>query len=158
MLDLTVKYKALKHMITIVITGTPSMPNIIFSSVPSLSQEQILSLILFDSEEAADTNDANDMMKMMGGAMAKSALNDLGVKIDHLVIGEGNSVEVGKKLTDKTTVIYINGEIPQMEIKYEYSPSIEVVVGASEKSESVDIVYRKDYNMDEDQDIVIKGR
>jgi translocation and assembly module TamB len=76
MLDLTVKYKALKHMITIVVTGTPTRPNIIFSSVPSLSREQILSLILFDSEEAADTNDANDMMKMMGGAMAKSALND----------------------------------------------------------------------------------
>jgi len=158
MLDLTVKYKALKHVITIVITGTPSMPNILFSSVPSLSKEQILSLILFDSEEAAGTNDANDMMKMMGGAMAKSALNDLGVKIDHLVIGEGNSVEVGKKLTDNTTVIYINGEIPQMELKYEYSPSIEVVVGASEKSESLDIVYRKDYNTEGSEDIVIKGR
>jgi translocation and assembly module TamB len=156
-LDLTVKYKAMKHVITIVVTGTPTMPNIIFSSVPSLSREQILSLILFDSEEAADTNDANDMMKMMGGAMAKSALNDLGVKIDHLVIGEGNSVEVGKKLTDKTTVIYINGEIPKMELKYEYSPHIEVVVGASEQSESVDVVYRKDFNLHDD-DIVIKGR
>jgi translocation and assembly module TamB len=147
MLDLTVKYKALKHMITIVVTGTPTRPNIIFSSVPSLSREQILSLILFDSEEAADTNDANDMMKMMGGAMAKSALNDLGVKIDHLVIGEGNSVEVGKKLTDKTTVIYINGEVPKMEVKYEYSPTIEVVIGASEESESIDVVYTNDFNL-----------
>ncbi|MBW1635658.1 MAG: translocation/assembly module TamB domain-containing protein [Deltaproteobacteria bacterium] len=155
MLDLTVKYKALKHEITIVVTGTPSAPNVFFSSIPNLNKEQILSLILFDSEEAAGTNDANDMMKMMGGAMAKSALNDLGVKIDHLVIGEGNSVEVGKKLTDNTTVIYINGEIPQMQVKYEYSPTIEVVVGASEKSESLDVVYRRDFKTD---DIVIKGR
>jgi len=157
MLDLTVKYKALKHIITIVVTGTPTMPNIIFSSVPSLSQEQILSLLLFDSEEAANTGDANDMMKMMGGAMAKAALNDLGVKIDHLVIGEGNSVEVGKKIGDKTTVIYINGEIPKMEVKYEYSPTVEVIVGASEQSESIDVVYRKDFNM-RDDDIVIKRR
>lgn len=154
MLDLTARYKAMRHVITIVVTGTPTMPNIIFSSVPSLSREQILSLILFDSEEAADTNDANEMMKMMGGAMAKSALNDLGVKIDHLVIGEDNSLEVGKKLTDRTTVIYINGVVPRVEVKYEYTPSIEVVVGASEKSESIDVVYRKDFSLDDD--IVIK--
>ena len=158
MLDITVKYQALRHLITISVTGTPAVPNILFSSVPSLTKEQILSIILFDSEEGAATNDANDMMKMMGGAMAKSALNDLGVKIDHLVIGEGNSVEVGKKLTDKITVIYINGEIPKMQMKYEYSPSIEIVVGASEESESLDVVYIKDFNMRQDDDIVIKGR
>jgi len=158
MLDITVKYKALRHLITINVTGTPAVPNVLFSSVPSLTKEQILSIILFDSEEGADTNNANDMMKMMGGAMAKSALNNLGVKLDHLVIGEGNSVEVGKKLTDDVTVIYINGDIPQMEVKYDYSPSIEVVVGASEQSESLDLVYRKDFNMGSDDDIVIKGR
>jgi translocation and assembly module TamB len=158
MLDLTVRYQALRHLITINVTGTPQVPNVLFSSVPSLTKEQILSIILFDSEEGAATNSANDMMKMMGGAMAKSALNNLGVKIDHLVIGEGNSVEVGKKLTDKITVIYINGDIPKMEMKYEYSPSIEVIVGASEQSESVDVVYTKDFNMREDDDIVIKGR
>ncbi len=154
LLDLKVKYKGLKHLITVTITGTPAVPNIMFSSVPSLSKEQILSIILFDSEEGAGTNDANAMMKMMGGAMAKSALNDLGVKIDHLVIGAG-SIEVGKKLTDKITVIYINGEIPEMKMKYEYNPNVDVVIGASEKSESADIVYKKDFNMN-DSDIVIK--
>ena len=158
MLDLTVKYRSLRHLITINVTGTPAVPNILFSSVPSLTKEQILSIILFDSEDAAGSNNANDMMKMMGGAMAKSALNNLGVKIDHLVLGEGNSVEVGKKLTDNTTIIYINGEIPKMEMRYHYSPSIEVVVGASEQSESLDVVYRKDFNLKKDDDIVIKGR
>ncbi len=154
LLDLKVKYKGLRHLITVTVTGTPAVPNIMFSSVPSLSKEQILSIILFDSEEGAGTNDANAMMKMMGGAMAKSALNDLGVKIDHLVIGAG-SIEVGKKLTDKITVIYINGEIPEMKMKYEYNPNIEVVIGASEKSESADIVYKKDFNL-KDSDIVIQ--
>ena len=156
MLDITVKYQALRHLISINVSGTPAVPNILFSSVPSLSKEQILSIILFDSEEGADTNDANDMMKMMGGAMAKSALNDLGVQIDHLVIGEGNSVEVGKKISDKVTVIYINAEVPKMEVKYKYSPAIEVVVGASEESESIDVNYIKDFNFGEDEDIVIK--
>jgi translocation and assembly module TamB len=104
LLEITVNYKAIEHLITILITGTADMPNIIFSSKPALTKEQILSIILFDSEAGAGTNSGNDMMKMMGGAMAKSALNDLGVKIDHLVLGAGNSVEVGKKLTDDVTI------------------------------------------------------
>ena len=52
-----------------------------------MTKEEILSVILFDSEGGAGTNSGEDMMKMMGGAMAKSALSDLGVKLDHLVIG-----------------------------------------------------------------------
>jgi translocation and assembly module TamB len=156
MLDITVKYKTIKNsLITINITGTPAVPNILFSSVPSMSKEQILSIILFDSEEGAGSNSGEDMMKMMGGAMAKSALSSLGVKLDHLVIGEGNSVEVGKKIMDKVTVIYINGDIPEMKVKYDYSPSIEAVMGASERSESADIVYKKDFSSD---DIMIFGR
>ena len=156
MLDITVKYKTIKNtMITINITGTPAIPNILFSSVPSLTKEEILSVILFDSEEGAGTNSGDDMMKMMGGAMAKSALSNMGVKLDHLVIGEGNSVEVGKKVSDKVTVIYINGDIPEMKVKYDYSPSIEAVVGASERSESADVVYKKDFSSD---DIQILGR
>jgi translocation and assembly module TamB len=156
MLDITVKHRTIKNSrITINITGTPEVPNILFSSVPSMSKEEILSIILFDSEEGAGTNSGDDMMKMMGGAMAKSALSNLGVKLDHLVIGEGNSVEVGKKISDKVTVIYINGDIPEMQVKYDYSPSIEGVIGASERSESADVVYKKDFSSD---DIVIFGR
>ena len=156
MLDITAKYRTIKNtMITINITGTPTIPNILFSSVPSLSKEQILSIILFDSEEGAGSNSGDDMMRMMGGAMAKSVLNNLGVSLDHLVIGEGNSVEVGKKISDKVTVIYINGDIPEMKVKYDYSPSIEGVLGASERSESADVVYKKDFSSD---DIKILGR
>jgi translocation and assembly module TamB len=156
MLDITVKHRTIKNSrITINITGTPSAPNILFSSVPSMTKEQILSIILFDSEEGAGTNSGDDMMKMMGGAMAKSALSNLGVQLDHLVFGEGNSVEVGKKISDDVTVIYINGDIPEMQVKYDYSPSIEAVIGASERSESADVVYKKDFSAD---DIIIMGR
>ena len=149
-LDLKVKYKALRYLVTVTVSGTPAAPNLIFSSVPHLSKEQILSLILFDSVEAASTNDAEDMMRMMGGAMAKAALNDMGVKIDHLAIGAGNSVEVGEKLTDDIMVIYINGEMPEVKMRYEYNPHVDVVFGASEKSQSADIIYRNDLSRDED--------
>jgi translocation and assembly module TamB len=150
-LDIKVKYKAMRYVVTITIGGTPAIPNIIFTSVPYLTREQILSLILFDSVEGGEGN-ADTMMKMMGGAMAKAALNDLGVSIDHLVVGADNSVEVGKKINKRTTVIYIDGERPRVEVKYEYSPHIEIVVGADERSESVDVVYKRDFS---DDDIVI---
>jgi len=52
-LDITVKYKAINYLIKIMISGTPNIPVISFSSQPSLTKEQILSVILFDSVEGA---------------------------------------------------------------------------------------------------------
>ena len=145
LLDIKVNYKALEYLVTITITGSADLPNIAFSSKPSLNREQILSLILFDSVEAAGTNSGDQMMKMMGGAMAKSALNDIGIQVDHLVLGEGNSVEVGKKLTKNITIIYVNGDVAEVKLKYEHSKHTESVIGASERSQSYDIIYKKDF-------------
>ena len=145
LLDIKVHYKTINYLVTIAITGTPDLPNIAFSSKPRLSKEQILSLILFDTEGGAGTNSGDEMMKMMGGAVAKSALNNMGVKIDHLVLGEGNSIEVGKKLTNKIMIIYVNDVISEVKLKYEHSPHTESVIGASEKSQSYDIIYKKDF-------------
>ena len=145
LLEINVKYKALNHKVTIKITGSAELPQIDFSSKPALNKEQILSLILFDTVEGAGTNNGDDMMKMMGGAMAKSALNDLGIKLDHLVLGEGNSVEVGKKLTNKITIIYVNDIVSKVKLKYEHSPRTESVIGVSEESQSYDIIYKRDF-------------
>jgi translocation and assembly module TamB len=155
LLDISVKYKSLNHLITIAVSGTPATPNIMFSSIPSLKKEQILSIILFDSEEGAGTNSGEDMMKMMGGAMAKSALSDMGIKLDHLAIGSDGSVEVGKKLTDKITFIYVKDEIPQVRVKYQHGPRLESVISADEESEAYDIVYKRDFS---DDDIMIFGK
>lgn len=155
LLDISVKHKSLRHMITIGISGTPATPIITFSSVPSLQKEQILSIILFDSEEGSGTNSGEDMMKMMGGAMAKSALTDLGIKLDHLAIGANGSVEVGKKITDKITFVYVNGEIPQVRVRYQHSPHVESVISADEISQAYDIVYRRDFS---EEDIILLGK
>jgi len=155
LLDIEVNYQAENYLITISVSGTPALPVINFSSKPSLTREQILSVILFDSEEGAGSNSSEDMMKMMGGAMAKSALANAGVKIDYLSIGTDGSMEIGKKITDKMTVIYGNGEIPSITVKYRHSPRTESVFKFDEISQSYDIVYRRDMSSD---DIVIFGR
>ncbi|MDQ7046642.1 MAG: translocation/assembly module TamB domain-containing protein [Sulfurovum sp.] len=149
LLDMSIKYKSLNHLITIGISGTPATPNITFSSVPSLGKEQILSIILFDSEEGAGTNSGEDMMKMMGGAMAKSALSNMGIQLDHLAIGSDGSIEVGKKITDKITFIYINDELPEVRIKYQHSSRLESVVSADEESSGYDIVYKRDFKSED---------
>ena len=145
LLEASVKYKSLNHLITITVTGSADAPNINFSSKPSLTKEQILSVILFDSEGGAGTNSGKDMMKMMGGAMAKSALSGFGVQLDHLMLGEGGSIEVGKKLTDDITVIYITDEVSSVKLKYEHNKRTESVIEMNEVSQSYDIIYKRDY-------------
>jgi translocation and assembly module TamB len=145
LLDIKAKYKSINHLITIAVTGIPEEPIINFSSSPSLTREQILSVILFDSEGSGDTHSGNEMMRMMGGAMAKAALSDVGVQVDHLAFGEGNSIEVGKKISSRATVIYINGEIPKVKLKYQHGKRTESVIGASEESQSYDIIYKRDF-------------
>jgi len=144
LIEASVKYKSLHHLITIMVTGSADSPNINFFSKPALTKEQILSIILFDSEAGAGTNSGQDMMKMMGGAMAKSALSNLGVQLDYLVFGEG-SVEVGKKLTDDITIIYVNDEVSSVKLKYRHGKRTESVIGVSEESQSYDIIYKKDF-------------
>lgn len=144
-LDIKANYKSLNHLITIGVTGTPAKPRLDFSSSPALTKEQILSVLLFDTEAGSDTHSGNAMMKMMGGAMAKAALSEVGVKVDHLVFGEGNSIEVGKKLSKRVTVIYINGEAPKVKLKYKHNKHTESVIGVSRESQSYDIIFKKDF-------------
>ena len=151
LLDISVQYQTLDYLITIAVTGTPSTPNINFSSVPALKKEQILSIILFDSQEGAGTNSGSDMMKMMGGAVAKSALSNFGIQLDHLAIGANGSVEVGKNITEKITFVYIKDTIPQVRVKYKHNKTVESVISADEESQAYDIVYKKDFA---DEDIV----
>jgi translocation and assembly module TamB len=144
-LDVSFTHKSLDHLITATVTGSLAVPNINFSSIPSLTREEILSVILFDSKAGAGTNSGEEMMKMMGGAMAKSVLSNLGLQLDHLVLGEGNSVEVGKKLTEDITIIYVKDETPIVKLKYEHGKRTESVISVSEESQSYDIIYKRDF-------------
>jgi len=146
MLELKATYIAPNHKIRVIITGTPGNPIVNFSSTPKLTKEQILALIMFDSEVAANNYSGDEMMKMMGGAMAKSLLSDMGINFDHLVLGAKNSIEVGKRLNGSTTLIYVNEQgISRAKIKYDFSNSLEGVISVSSQSSSADILYKKEF-------------
>ena len=144
LLDISAECKVSDYKITVFITGTPNTPNIIFSSRPRLSQEQILALLLFGSQDAAGTHSSSEMMKMIGGAIAKSALQDAGIKVDHLVLG-ADTFEVGKKISDKVTIIYVNEEVSKVKLKYDQSKTVEEVLTVSPESTSIDIFYKKEF-------------
>jgi len=145
MLDIQAVYEAPNHTIRTMITGTPGSPNVNFSSTPKLTKEQILALIMFDSEVEADKYTTDEMMKMMGGAVAKSLLSNMGISFDHLVFGSNNSVEVGKKINRRTTLIYANDEVSKAKLRYEFNPSIDGVLSVSQESTSVDLIYKKEF-------------
>jgi len=144
-LDIAAVYNSINYDITIQVTGSPATPNIIFSSLPRLSREQILSVILFDSQEAAGSNSGEDMMKMMGGAMAKSALSNVGIKIDYLSLGADGTAEIGKKLTDKVTIIYVEDKVSGAKLQYDYSRHIKGVLTTNSESSGADIIYRREF-------------
>jgi len=143
LVEASISHKSSKHLITASITGTLEIPNITFSSTPALSREQILSVILFGSAEGTGVSSGDEMMKMMGGAMAKSVLSNIGVQLDHFVVGD--SVEVGKKLTDDITIIYVRDEVAGVKLKYEHNKRTESVIEMNEESQSFDIIYSKDF-------------
>lgn len=144
-LDLRIVYNSINYEISIQVTGDPQTPNIIFSSIPHLSKEQILSVILFDSKNAGDGSSGDEMMKMMGGAMAKSVLSNIGIKIDHLSIGTDGSMEIGKKISEKVTIIYANDEVSTAKIQYDYDKNIKAVISSDGESSGADIIYKREF-------------
>ncbi|MGW8169574.1 MAG: translocation/assembly module TamB domain-containing protein [Sulfurovaceae bacterium] len=144
-LDIEATYRAPNHTIKVNIAGTPGNPLVNFSSTPKLTREQILAVIMFDSEMQSGKYSEEEMMKMMGGIMAKSILSDIGLQVDHLVFGADNSVEVGKKIGKRTTLIYANDDVSKAKLKYEFTSNIEGIVTVSQESSSVDIVYKKEF-------------
>lgn len=144
-LDIQATYKAPNYTIKATISGTPGNPLVSFSSTPKLTREQILAIIMFDSESEASNYTGEEMMKMMGGVVAKSILSDIGLRVDHLVFGANNSMEIGKKIGKRLTLIYASGDVSKAKLKYEFTPSIEGVVSVSQESTSADLVYKKEF-------------
>lgn len=144
-LDIKANYKKGKYLIKIIVSGVPSEPNINFTSEPYLSKEEILSIILLDSDAGANTNNSEDISYMLGGAMAKSMLSNIGIKLDHLILSANNKFEVGKKVGEKITIIYVNDEVSSVKVRYDYSDSIEADFTINQESSSADIFYKKRY-------------
>jgi len=112
-LDVTLLYKTRETKITIQIKGKLSDPAFIFHSVPYMNKRQILSTILFDTQDEIPDIDEQKMVHMMGqslgpslfsnvgGAVARSAFSNIGINVNNIpfIGGSRDANASEKKLT-----------------------------------------------------------
>ena len=143
LLDINFEYNRYGHKIFIRVSGMATEPILNFSSTPYMTRNQILSFILFDTENAGENN-TGDMISLVGGGLAKSILENMGLKVDTLVLTE-EGFEIGKKITDKITVIYDQEEESRVIVRIRHSKHTQSDVSIGSESQSADIIYKKEF-------------
>jgi len=141
------------YVISIDVTGTLDSPIINFSSSPYLSQSDILSMLLFsattDSLFEGSSNSSNQAISMLGNTFAKEIVKNFGLTLDKLVFSTneegGLGVEIGKKISKKITVIYINDIVQSIKVKYQHSDSFETDLMLSPESSGIDFLYKSEH-------------
>jgi translocation and assembly module TamB len=152
-LSIKAKHYANPYDISIDITGRLDSPIINFSSTPFLSQSDILSLLLFDSTSdsllSGKGNSSNMAISFFGSTFAKEIVKNFGIKLDKLMITTneegGLGFEVGKKISKKVTIIYINDIVQTIKVKYQHSDHFETDLTLSPESSGIDFIYKKEH-------------
>ncbi|QOY54840.1 translocation/assembly module TamB domain-containing protein [Candidatus Sulfurimonas marisnigri] len=154
-LSLNMHYQTLNYIdIEIYITNTLASPIVIFKSTPYLSQNDIMSYILF-GEPAASAFDSSSGAKTSVSSLllatgVKQIFNDTaGVNIDTLNVltnEEGTlGYEIGARFSDKLRVIYKNDTISSIILQYSFSKSIRLDINLHETGQGINILYVKDF-------------
>lgn len=143
-LNLNIIYRHGGTTIRVKVSGTASEPSLHFSSDPHMSREEILSFIMFDTESGGRENKAGDVTNLVAGSLVKSLFANMGLKLDHLVL-TGAGFEVGKKLSDRITVIYDKQKESTVKLRIQNTKHIETDISFGASSRSVDIFYKKEF-------------
>ncbi len=143
--------------IEVYITNRLNSPVIILSSKPAMSQNDILSYILFDGSSSSVFNTTSDSLKtslntILLGTGLKKALNETtGVNIDTLNIltnKEGTlGYEIGTRFNKKIRIVYRNDEISSLILQYSLNKSLRIDVDVKETGQGVSIIYMKDFDL-----------
>ncbi len=152
-LNINVTHQNDPYLINININGVLDAPVINFSSTPFLSQSDILSILLFSSTTEGLINSEGDSSKaaisMFGNTFAKELVENFGIKLDKLVLTTTEDgkfgVEVGKKISRKMTIIYINDIVQTIKIKYQHSNRFETDLTISPDRSGIDFIYKNEY-------------
>jgi len=156
-LNLNLHYYTTDYIdIEIYITNKVSSPIVLFSSKPAMSQNDILSYILFDSSASSvfDTTSESktSLSTLLLGSGIKKIVNSSGaIKVDTLNIltnKEGTlGYEVGARFNKNIRIVYKNDEISSLILQYSLSKSLRVDVDVKETGQGVSIIYIKDFDI-----------
>jgi len=145
-LDVVADYKRGEYLVHAIVSGTASAPALTLESEPSLSQADILSVLVFgkpakDLSEGEKTDLQRQAAQMAGGfafaAVGQSVANALGLE-EHGILVEEMSTErvaLGSYLTEKTYVT-IGQDIGQrqgqeLSVQYQLLPRLSVETTSS---------------------------
>lgn len=142
--------------IKVFITNTLSSPLMILTSNPPMSQNDIMSYILFGKPSStvfADGKNAQTSISLnsilYGAGLKQMFQKTTSIKIDTLNILSSKDkrfgYEIGASINDKVRVIYKNDEISSIIIQYSLNKSIRIDVDVKESGEGVKVLYAKDF-------------
>ena len=156
-LNINLLYKAQDNVkIKVYIANTLSSPLMILASNPTMSQNDIMSYILFGKpansafQSSKGSQTSISLGTLLYGAGLKKMFQDTThINIDTLNILSSKDkrfgYEVGASLNDKIRVIYKNDTISSIIVQYSLSKSIRIDVDVKESGEGVSILYAKDF-------------
>ena len=155
-LNLHLHYYTLDYIdIEIFITNTLSEPVVIFSSKPAMSQNDIMSYILFGEranaifESSGNKTSINTIL--LGTGLNQMFSNVSGVNVDTLNILDNKDgtlgYEVGARFNKNFRVVYKNDTSSSVVLQYSVSKSIRFDIDSHESGQGVAFTYVKDFSI-----------
>ncbi|MDA3909605.1 MAG: translocation/assembly module TamB domain-containing protein, partial [Sulfurimonas sp.] len=155
-LNLNLHYHTLDYIdIEIFVSNTLGSPVIILSSKPAMSQNDIMSYILFgEPATSAFSNSGGGSSSAAGSLLLATGLKQIfndtaSVNIDTLNIltnEEGTlGYEIGTRFSKEIRMIYKSDTISSVILQYSLSKSIRIDVDVHETGQGVNIFYIKDF-------------
>ncbi|MDA7848010.1 translocation/assembly module TamB [Sulfurospirillum sp.] len=157
-LNLNISYKTIDYIdIQIYVTNNVESPVIIFSSNQSMSQDDIMSYILFDGPSSSVFNSSGEssnnkiyISSLLLGSGIKELFNETSaIKIDTLNIlnnKEGTlGYEIGSRLSKEFRVVYKNDTVSSVVVQYSVNKSTRIDVDVKETGQGVSLIYTKDF-------------
>ena len=149
LLDIKANYEKDEYNVHVFISGTTDAPIINFNSEPYLTQQEILSLILFDGTGSSSGRGA-EAYTLLGGVFAKGLIKSLGIEVDHLFLGEDAqqqlSIEIGKKVSRNVSVLYLHRDgLSGVKVRVEHSNRFETdIIIQPPNTSSIEFLYKQD--------------
>lgn len=150
LLDIKANYTKEQYTVHVFISGTTDEPIVNFNSDPYLTQQEILSLILFDGTGTSDGKGA-EAYTLLGGTFAKGFMKSLGINVDHFLLGTDEndqlSLEIGRKISDNVTLLYLNRDgLNGAKVRVEHSDRLETdIIVMPPNTSSIEFLYKSDH-------------
>lgn len=156
-LNLTIGHEVDYKKITIYVTHTLDSPIFLFNSDPVMSQNDIMSYILFGSpanaalnSDGSSTNARADATNFMLGAGIKGLINGATkIQLDTMNIltteEGGMGFEVGARLNKDLRVLYKNDTVSSVLIQYTVNRWLRLDVDIRELGQGISAIYVKDF-------------